>query len=184
VVALQEKIADAASVRKVLGVEQAEAHADTGFEEALEAAGSAIAEERENQSKDALAFFPCTALLHAGQQLLEIWKTESAALRNAEQVCDMLEEDLKQQETLSKKKETLVEELVAACVLHDERVLVLESLTPVITKGNASMIRKFAQGFELQDVPADKLLSKLRQDVKEASGGLTAAIMNLMGEIQ
>ena len=46
------------------------------------------------------------------------------------------------------------------------------------------MIRIQAKVFGLQDVPTDKLMDRLRQDVKEASGGLTTAMMKLMGEIQ
>jgi hypothetical protein len=41
-----------------------------------------------------------------------------------------------------------------------------------------------AEEYGLQDVPSDQLMTRLREDVKEASGGLTAAMMKLTGEIQ
>ena len=71
--------------------ENGEGREEDALEKALETAGSAILEECEHQGNDALSFFPCTALLHAGRQLLEVWKTESAAIRHAVEVCGMLE---------------------------------------------------------------------------------------------
>jgi hypothetical protein len=85
--ALHIKLGDAASVGPVLGLadgevreEDGEGREEDGLEKALERAGSAILEEYEHQRKDALSFFPCTALLRAGRQLLEVWKTESDAI--------------------------------------------------------------------------------------------------------
>jgi hypothetical protein len=144
------------------------------------------AEEREHQRKDALSSFPCTALLHAGRQLLQAWKTESAAIRHAAQVCGMLEADLKEHEEcldssgrLSKKKDELVADLQAARSLHDEKVEALETISLAMKKGNQDRIRNRAKEFGLQDVPTDKLMNRLRQDVKEASGGLTDAMTAL-----
>jgi hypothetical protein len=122
---------------------------------------------------------------------LEVWKTESDAIRRAVEVCGMLEADLKEHEEcldssgrLSKKKDTLVAELQAARALHDDKAEALETLTAVIRNGNEVRIRKRAEEYGLQDVPSDQLMTRLRQDVKEASGGLTAAMMKLTGEIQ
>jgi hypothetical protein len=77
--ALKAKLADAASVDPVLGLSDGEVRDENGegseedaLEKALDTAGSAILEECEHQCNDALSFFPCTALLHAGRQLLEV----------------------------------------------------------------------------------------------------------------
>jgi len=61
---------------------------------ALDAAGTAIAQEREHKRKDALSCFPCTALLRAGRQLLEARQAEGDALKYLVQVHRQLEEDL------------------------------------------------------------------------------------------
>ena len=157
--ALQVKLGDAASVGPVLGLadgevreEDGEGREEDGLEKALETAGSAILEEYEHQRKDALSFFPCTALLRAGRQLLEVWKTESDAIRRAVEVCGMLEADLKEHEEcldssgrLSKKKDTLVAELQAARVVHDDKAEALETLTLAIKHGNEVRIRKRAE---------------------------------------
>ena len=196
--ALQVKLGDAASVGPVLGLadgevreEDGEGREEDGLETALETAGSAILEEYEHQRKDALSFFPCTALLRAGRQLLEVWKTESDAIRRAVEVCGMLEADLKEHEEcldssgrLSKEKDEAVQKLQAARVSHNKKIAALKALSAVIEMGNADLIQHFAQGLELQEMPADQLLTRLRQDVKEASGGSTAAMMKLTGEIQ
>ena len=196
--ALQVKLGDAASVGPVLGLadgevreEDGEGREEDGLEKALETAGSAILEEYEHQRKDALSFFPCTALLRAGRQLLEVWKTESDAIRRAVEVCGMLEADLREHEEcldnsgrLSKEKDEAVQKLQAARVSHNKKTAALKALSAVIEMGNADLIQHFAQGLELQEMPADQLLTRLRQDVKEASGGSTAAMMKLTGEIQ
>ncbi len=66
-----------ASVGPVLGLADGAVHAEDGegreedgLEKALETAGSVILEEYEHQQQDALSFFPCTALLRAGRQLV------------------------------------------------------------------------------------------------------------------
>ncbi len=66
-----------ASVGPVLGSADGEVHEEDGegreedgLEKTLETAGSVILEEYEHQRQDALSFFPCTALLRAGRQLV------------------------------------------------------------------------------------------------------------------
>ena len=102
-------------------------------------------------------------------------------------VCGMLEADLKEYEAcldssgrLSKEKGKAVQKLQAARVSHNKKIAALKALSAVNEMGNADLIQHFAQGFELQEVPADKLMSKLWQDVKDASGGLKAAIARLV----
>ena len=88
---------------------------------ALVSAGSALEHEREHQRKDALGFFPCTAITRAGRLLLEAWQAESAAVRTLARGHHMLEQDLKVNDEcmdgsgiLSKKKDDLVMELLNA----------------------------------------------------------------------
>jgi hypothetical protein len=188
---LQVKLGDAASVGPVLGLSDGEVREEDGLEKALETAGSAIREEHEHQCNDALSFFPCTVLLHAGRQLLEIWKTESATIRHAVEVCGMLDADLKEFEAcldssglLSKEKDELVQKLQAARILHDDKLEALAALTPAIKNGNELRIRSIAQTYGLQGVPTVELMSKLRQEVNAASRDLTTVMLQLTGEIQ
>jgi hypothetical protein len=144
--ALLDTFGDALSVGLVLGFADGEGCEEDGLEKALETAASAIFQEHENQRKDALCFFPCTAILQAGRQMLEVWRTVSAAIRHAVQVCGMLEADLKEHEEcadstglISKEKDDLVLKLQAARVLHDDKVEALETLTAVIRNGGGKV---------------------------------------------
>jgi hypothetical protein len=143
--ALLDTFGDAISVGLVLGFADGEGCEEDGLEKALEAAASAIFQEHENQRKDALCFFPCTAILQAGRQMLEVWRTESAAIRHAVQVCGILEADLKEHEECAdstglilKEKDDLVLKLQAARVLHDDKVEALETpFIPILQPKNS-----------------------------------------------
>jgi serine/threonine protein kinase len=195
--ALLATFGDAASVGVVLGFADGETcegrgRREDGLEETLEIAGSAILEEYEHQCKG-LSFFPYTALLHAGRQLLEVWKTESAAIRHTVEVYGMLKEDLEQHATcvdsaglLAQQKDAAVAELHAARVSHDYKIVALKAMMLVIEmrNENTELIKYFAQGFRLQSVSSDHLMDRLHSDVRESSANLTAAIMKLTGDIQ
>jgi hypothetical protein len=78
----------------------------------------------------------------------------------------MLEADLKEHEEcldssgrLSKEKDEAVQKLQAARVSHNKKIAALKELSAVIEMGDADLIQHFAQGFELQEVPADNLMT-------------------------
>jgi hypothetical protein len=74
-----------------------------------------------------LASFPAQRSCVLAGSLLEVWKTESEAIRRAVELCVMLEADLKEHEECLdssewlSKKDKLVAELQAARSLHDDK---------------------------------------------------------------
>ena len=188
---LQTQFADKIAVAGVLGLLDnagGEGRAVDRLQQALDAAGTAIAQEREHQRKDALSCFPCTALLRAGRQLLEAWRAERDALQHLMQVHRQLEEDLGVcEECLDgsglqyKEKDAVVQTLRDARKKHENAQLALEALTPWIKGGNQRMIKVVSQEFGLQ---GEVTLKKLRSDARTTLNDLTIQTLKLTGEIQ
>ena len=188
---LQTQFADKIAVAGVLGLLEnagGEGRAVDRLQQALDAAGTAIAQEREHQRKDALSCFPCTALLRAGRQLLEAWRAERDALQHLVQVHRQLEEDLGVcEECLDgsglqyKEKDAVVQTLRDARKKHENAQLALEALTPWIKGGNQRMIKVVSQEFGLQ---GEVTLKKLRSDARTTLNDLTIQTLKLTGEIQ
>ena len=155
---------------------------------ALVSAGSALMLERQHQRKDALGFFPCTAITRAGRLLLAAWQAESAAVRTLMRVHDMLEQDLKVKDEcmdgsgiLSKKKDDLVKKLLNAHGKFKDAVTAQDTLTPLLNAGNESMSRAVSQALEMATVPT---LGDLRCNTREKLKALTNITAELTGEIQ
>ena len=158
------------------------------LEEILQSAGTVIAQEREHQLKDALGFFPCTALTRAGRQLLEAWKVEHATIRALVQCHQMLERDLAVHEEcmdgsgkLSQEKEAVIQQLRHAHDEHKKATQMLKSLSVFIHDKNEEMLRVFSTGWGMQEVPS---LDDLRRSSREKLNVLTDITMGLTGKIQ
>jgi len=191
---LKEALANDNDVARVLGFK----HKETGlsvvfdFDKVFTSAGSAIAQEREYQLTDTMAFFPCLSILHAGRQLLEEWQTESAVIRRLVKVYRHIGEILVIHEKclndsmgeLYQQKDRLVKEVWDARQAHTNTMIPLQSLTPVIEGGNENHIQALAKVFGILDVPTDELLRKLRRDIRLAHDKLTIATESLTAEIQ
>jgi len=164
------------------------------FEEAFTSAGSTIEQERAYQLADALGFFPCTSIMHAGRDLLKVWQLESEVMKRRIQLYSMLEKDLEvnteclHQDDISgrlcQRRDAAIQELRNAKGVHATSMVSLESLTPVIKGGNKNLIKALAKVFDLQDVPTDELQGKLRRDIRSSHDILTTATQILTGEIQ
>ena len=142
---LKAAFADDAAISVVLGLQDGgsdQTGNDGSLKAALQSAASAIKREREHQLSDALAFFPCTALMHAGRQLLQAWQAESAALQHLVQVHRMLQNDLEMNQDcmvesglLSKEKECAVRELREAKEIHKKSLRAMKMLASVMDGG-------------------------------------------------
>ena len=83
---LKSTLADDSAISKVLGLMELgpeESSRDGSLKTALQSAASAIKREREHQLSDALAFFPSTALITAGRQLLRVCADPAAPAAEA-----------------------------------------------------------------------------------------------------
>jgi len=171
---------------KDMGANQAKG--GRSLEQILRSAGTAITQERESQLKNALGFFPCTALTRAGRQLLEAWKEEHATVRALVQCHQMLERDLAVHEEcmdgsgkLSLEKEVVIEQLRHAHDEHKKATQMLKTLSPLIHEKNEEMLRVFSAGWGMQEVPS---LDDLRRNAREKLNVLTDITVRLTGKIQ
>ena len=188
---LKAALADDAAVSAVLGLRQggSDQPGDGGsLLTALQSAAAAIKREREHQLSDALAFFPCTALMHAGRRLLEAWQAESAAVKHLVQVHRMLDNDLDMNEecldesgVLSKEKDGAVRELREAKEIHKKSLRAMRMLASVMDGGDQEEIEGVLQVLKL---PADTSMRDLRQRVQEAQQTLTATTLKLTSGIK
>ena len=195
--ALTAELAKSASVAAVLrlqsgagtrGEDAACAIARSELQACFEAAGSAVAEERKHQLRDAMGFFPCAALLGAGRELMVAWQAQSAAVQRVVNVERMLQMELTENEECvddsgrrSREKDAALESLRKARELHAQKSTALESLAPVLNMGNETVIRNVASALGLDGVPT---LQGLRHDARVASDNAAAAVFNLTGSIQ
>ncbi len=152
------------------------------LEEVFKMAGTAIAEEYAHQEENALDFFPSTALVRVGRQLLEAWQSESSAMQCAVKVSQMLEAAVEMSEKslgcsglLSKEKIRLIDEIKQARERHKTSVGILGMA--MLLQGNDAL----AQAMGITTVP-DVINS--RRSVRESAAYLTEIILHLTGEIQ
>jgi len=167
------------------GGEAREVDSVKALEQALDLAGSSIAEERKYQRKDLLSVFPCTALLWAGRQLLEARQAQRAALGRVAQVHQQLEEDVHvNEEHLEKcllEKHEVMKRFNDAKVLHKKATIELQMLTTAIDSGDADMARRALQVMNLSN---DTTLEHLQYRLQASLSDLTTQALQLMGGIQ
>jgi len=188
---LKTLFADTIAVSGVLGLLESaggEGCEADSLKAALDAAGTAIAQEREHQHKDTLSCFPCAALLWAGRQLLEVRRAEGDALKHLGQVHRQLEEDLWVSEEglhgsgqRSKEKDAVVQTFRDAKKEQGNAQLALEMLTPLTKVGNQRMITVMSHEFGLE---GEATLGKLRSDARRTRNELAIQTVQLTGEIQ
>ena len=189
--AVKAQLAHEASIDAVLGLEdQGASKQGGGLKAALHSAAAALEREREYQRSDPLAFFPCTALLKAGRQLLAAWQSKRAAFDQLSHAHRALEADLRVNEecldesgSLSKEKDGVVEELKKARENHKQAVLEMKMLATAQEEGgNADII---AGTLRVMKLPAGTTVKDLRQRVQESHHSLTAKTSQLaIGSVQ
>ena len=188
---LKAKLTDDTAVAAALRLQDEDGDASGArneLETAFEAAGRAIAAEREHQLRDAMGFFPSADLLRVGRELLGAWQAQSAAVQRAVLVDSMLQADIEVNNECidgsgekSKEKDAAVKELGTARGLHADKLEALESLTPLIRRGIESRIRTMASALGLEGLPT---MQKLRDDVQEACDEMAQVTFELTGNIQ
>ena len=170
-------------VTSLLGLNQDQPFLDKELllERCFDEADKAIASEHLLQSTDPLSNFPCTALLLAGQKVMQEWRGKAEGLKHAFQVCRMLNAALLESESLAgdgalaRTRRDTIQALKSAKEEHRAATLVLQ--TTVLFQGKEDLA--MAMGF-----PAVPALDESRRRVQAASAELRRATLKLTGELQ
>ena len=188
---LKAKLTDDTAVAAALRLQDEdgdESGARNELETAFEAAGQAIAAEREHQLRDAMGFFPSADLLRVGRELLGAWQAQSAAVQRAVLVDAMLQADIDGNDAciddtgkLSLDKTRILQEIGRAKEAHKKAAFNLHMLKPVIDFGAEEQRQGVLQVLKLPD---DTTLGDLREHVRQTQHDLTAATLEVTGDIQ
>ena len=197
---LKAHLTTGTAVGALLGIKQDEVQEQTTTDRVFQAAGDALARERAHQLKDALGYFPSTAILCAGRRLLTAWKDEFVLVSRVLGVLRILEEHLRLNKQcldgevqLSSrhdhvdlelevvKKEDLIQSISTARKEHKKATSELNTLAAIMAGGDDHVTQSVAQALGFQQPPTIEIL---RQNVRAARERLTVATSSLSVEVR
>ena len=197
---LKAHLTTGTAVGALLGFKQDEVQEQTTTDRIFQAAGDALARERAHQLKDALGYFPSTAILCAGRRLLTAWKDEFVLVSRVMDVLRKLEEHLRLNkqclggevllsgrhdhadlELKVVKKDDLIQSILTARKEHKKATSELNTLTAIMAGGDDHATQSVAQALGFQQPPTIEIL---RQNVRAARERLTVATSSLSVEVR